>query len=243
VQQEEALNTYTLTVDGFEIARRGRFVVYRMTVSNGQAQWPIRRRFRQVHDLHTSLLEGLGRSAIMDGLPRPPCRLHWRSMVQGPTSRAFLTARVYALQQYFNALLRFIPYVDQCEALYEFLCSLDLHNMTYDALLDLEEAMGRVGDNQPPVDARAIAELPKRVSESSFSFFSPTLVTSRSGLMEDVRCVVCQERLEDDQDIRVLPCNHEYHFECIAKWLTHSNSCCICQRVAVAQCPTDLPEK
>eukprot|EP00403_Amphidinium_massartii_P043948 CAMPEP_0178437528 /NCGR_PEP_ID=MMETSP0689_2-20121128/35053_1 /TAXON_ID=160604 /ORGANISM="Amphidinium massartii, Strain CS-259" /LENGTH=218 /DNA_ID=CAMNT_0020059761 /DNA_START=212 /DNA_END=868 /DNA_ORIENTATION=- len=218
-----------------------------MTVSNGQARWPIRRRFRQVHALHLALLQGLGRSAMKLGLPRPPCRLHWRSLMGGPQDRAFLASRVVQLQRYFDALLRFIPYVDQCEALYEFLCSLDLNSMTYDALLDLQQAIGRGGDNRPPVDEHAIAKLPRRVT--SAETLIPDDSTTRSSRLasdskEGARCVICQEALEDSQDVRVLPCHHEYHFECIAKWLGQSNTCCVCQCVAVPPCVmSEPPEK
>ncbi|CAK9017179.1 unnamed protein product, partial [Durusdinium trenchii] len=115
------------------------------------------------------------------------------------------------MQEYFEALLRYIPYVDQCEALREFLCSVDVSQMSclaknrlsefgservdprgdpgidatgicvadcvaslqasYDALLDLEQALGR-GGPEISVDARLIAALPQReVASSQFELF------------------------------------------------------------------------
>lgn len=65
------------------------------------------------------------------------------------------------MQDYFEALLRYIPFVDQCEALREFLCSVDVSQMSYDALLDLEQALGR-GGPQLVIDKSYIEALPKR---------------------------------------------------------------------------------
>eukprot|EP00439_Symbiodinium_sp_Y106_P081961 s2196_g21.t1 len=127
-------------VDSFEPARRGRHVIYTLLIRRGNAQWPIRRRFRQVVKLHEQLLQGFGRSSMKEGLPRLPPKLTYRSIFCGQQDQRFLQVRAVQLQEYFEALLRYIPYVDQCEALREFLCSVDVSNMSYDALLDLEQA-------------------------------------------------------------------------------------------------------
>eukprot|EP00435_Cladocopium_sp_Y103_P045776 s1144_g13.t1 len=128
------------------------------------------------------------------------------------------------MQEYFEALLRYIPFVDQCEALREFLCSVDVSQMSYDALLDLEQAMGR-GGPELRVDAQLIAALPKR-----------EVASKCAGC-----CVICQEPMEKDEDVRVLPCGHEYHFECISQWIHESNTCCVCHSMAVPQ-PGDCPD-
>ncbi|CAJ1434133.1 unnamed protein product [Effrenium voratum] len=122
------------------------------------------------------------------------------------------------MQEYFEALLRYIPFVDQCEALREFLCSVDVSNMSYDALLDLEQALGR-GGPELQVDPALVAALPKRQA-----------FASHLGC-----CVICQETMEKDEDVRVLPCGHEYHFECISQWIKQCNTCCVCHSMAVAQ--------
>lgn len=40
-------------------------------------------------------------------------------------------------------------------------------------------------------------------------------------------CGVCLMTIEEDEDPRVLPCTmkHQFHFECIKKWLTEKNTC------------------
>lgn len=210
---------YRVRVDGFEVSRHGYHVIYAITVARGDAQWPIRRRFRQVATLHAQLLQSLGRSAIKAGLPTPPPKVTCRSMCRGRFDQGFLQTRAVQLQSYFESLLRYIPFVDQCEVLYEFLCSVDLTHMSYDNLLDLGQALGRGGATR--VDPAAIAALPAQALEdtSPMSFLSC--------------CVICQERMKPEEDIRVLPCGHTYHFPCISKWIAQSNTCCVCQGTAV----------
>ena len=42
-------------------------------------------------------------------------------------------------------------------------------------------------------------------------------------------CMVCRDAFEGDQELRVLPCLHAYHRECIDHWLRTSRQCPICQ--------------
>jgi len=219
MSEEADVPEYRVQVDSFEPARRGRHVIYTLLIRRGNAQWPIRRRFRQVVKLHEQLLQGFGRSSMKEGLPRLPPKLTYRSIFCGQQDQRFLQVRAVQLQEYFEALLRYIPYVDQCEALREFLCSVDVSNMSYDALLDLEQALGR-GSPGRRIDAALIAALLKRSDRRSEA---PT---------QNI-CVICQEAMLKSEDIRVLPCGHEYHYECISQWIPESNSCCVCHSVAV----------
>jgi len=43
-------------------------------------------------------------------------------------------------------------------------------------------------------------------------------------------CVICMSHFRNNQHIRVLPCQHEYHSKCIARWFTMNSSCPICRR-------------
>lgn len=43
-------------------------------------------------------------------------------------------------------------------------------------------------------------------------------------------CVICMSHFKNGQRIRVLPCQHEYHSKCIARWFTMNSSCPICRR-------------
>jgi len=214
---------YRVTVDGFDTVRSGRHVVFRMTVSRGTARWPLRRRFRQVVALHTQLLLNFGSSDERRLMPTLPPKWTCRSVWCGQQDGRFLAVRAASMQRYLEQLLRFIPYVDQSEVLREFLCSVDINSMSYDTLLDLGQALGRAGGPQG-VEVAAIEALPR--SDSGADWVAGAAAS---------RCVICQEGMEPDEDIRVLPCRHEYHFACISQWLGQSNSCCVCQGLAVMQ--------
>lgn len=218
---EADVPVYRVRVDGFQISRRIGVVFYSLTVTRGNATWPLRRRFRQIVSLHNQLEQSLGRSSERRRLPGLPPRVTSRSLCFGQTDQGFLAQRVLSLERYFNELLRVIPYVDQSEALQQFLCSVDISTMGYDTLLDLGQAIGRVVEPEH-LDPASIAALPKRGA-------------SKAGCSALGRCVICQEDMEPEEDIRVLPCRHEYHFDCVARWLGQSNSCCICQ------CPAMVP--
>lgn len=223
---EQGSPTFQVTVDGFQMSRP---VVFDMTIHYGDAVWQIRRRYRQVWAVHTSLIEGLGHAAFRaGGLPRPPPRLTWRSCVAGQREQHFLEERAVLIQHYLDELLRFIPCVEQFEALYRFLCYSGVPRNDYGPMLGGQIIAG----GAPPVNAAAVARLP-RASISPSDSESPKSTPKKM-------CVVCQDTMDGenlDDDIRVLPCGHEFHFRCISQWLKQRNACCVCQGAAVLTAP------
>jgi len=43
-------------------------------------------------------------------------------------------------------------------------------------------------------------------------------------------CVICMEEYKEGEEIKLLPCGHEYHTECVSKWLReHNRNCPTCR--------------
>ncbi|KVI10484.1 Zinc finger, RING/FYVE/PHD-type [Cynara cardunculus var. scolymus] len=47
-------------------------------------------------------------------------------------------------------------------------------------------------------------------------------------------CTICQMDYNDQEKIGMLDCSHEYHVDCIKKWLAVKNSCPVCKCTALA---------
>ena len=45
----------------------------------------------------------------------------------------------------------------------------------------------------------------------------------------DTKCSIFQEELEDDDEVRVRPCKHAEHAECLDQWLRVNKCCPICK--------------
>jgi hypothetical protein len=42
-------------------------------------------------------------------------------------------------------------------------------------------------------------------------------------------CVVCQQPYSDGDLLCTLPCEHDYHRECVVPWLLHHSTCPLCK--------------
>eukprot|EP00696_Hemimastix_kukwesjijk_P007557 gnl/Hemi2/1955_TR699_c0_g1_i1.p1 gnl/Hemi2/1955_TR699_c0_g1~~gnl/Hemi2/1955_TR699_c0_g1_i1.p1 ORF type:complete len:485 (+),score=89.42 gnl/Hemi2/1955_TR699_c0_g1_i1:114-1568(+) len=84
--------------------------------------------------------------------------------------------------------------------------------LEYEDWLDIQEMMG-------DVNRGASEQMVKKTTESKS-------LEKRDG---DQTCVVCMSDLKLGEKVRVLPCKHFYHVECIDEWLRRNKTCPVCK--------------
>ncbi|XP_027911437.1 probable E3 ubiquitin-protein ligase ZFP1 [Vigna unguiculata] len=47
-------------------------------------------------------------------------------------------------------------------------------------------------------------------------------------------CIICQDEYKNKEEIGILQCGHEYHTDCIRRWLDEKNVCPICKSKALS---------
>lgn len=105
---------------------------------------------------------------------------------------------------------------------------IDPDEMSYDELLELGEQIGDVKKEKWRVEGReAVSRL--EIITYSTSFLSSATKGNANHDAECI-CVVCQERFQHNENLKLLPCNHHFHVECIDKWLFENKTCPLCQK-------------
>ncbi|KAK8543075.1 hypothetical protein V6N13_136384 [Hibiscus sabdariffa] len=96
---------------------------------------------------------------------------------------------------------------------------LDIDNMSYEELLDLEEKMGNV--------STVLSEeaLSKCLTKSIYGDDS----IGCYGDKDDIKCSICQEEYVNGDEVGRLQCEHRYHAACVLHWLQVKNWCPICK--------------
>ncbi|XP_041878794.1 RING finger protein 215 [Corvus kubaryi] len=61
----------------------------------------------------------------------------------------------------------------------------------------------------------------------------------RSRACEIDSCAVCLDQFHKSQWLRVLPCSHEFHRDCVDPWLLLQQTCPLCKRNILGNCCTD----
>ncbi|KAL3508721.1 hypothetical protein ACH5RR_028122 [Cinchona calisaya] len=106
---------------------------------------------------------------------------------------------------------------------------LDIDHMSYEELLALGEQIGNVGTGLPE---EAITNNLKTRSFTSSATCS--VLDEAASMNQEVDfCVICQTDYKDQEMVGTLDCGHEYHVDCIKKWLVVKNTCPICKSAAL----------
>ncbi|KAJ1263818.1 hypothetical protein BS78_09G215900 [Paspalum vaginatum] len=96
---------------------------------------------------------------------------------------------------------------------------LDVDNMTYEELLDLEDRIGYVSTGLREDEIIGSLRMVK------YSTFNPKHFSTEM----DRRCSICQEEFETNEETGKLSCGHGYHVHCIKQWLSRKNACPVCK--------------
>eukprot|EP00938_MAST-03A_sp_MAST-3A-sp1_P005679 g5679.t1 len=93
---------------------------------------------------------------------------------------------------------------------------MDIDNMTYDQILELEERMGNVPTKlTKPLTKSQISRLPTRKFQGN-----------SDSLKDHTSCCVCLCDYEKGDDLITLPCLHTFHKDCITQWLGKQKPTC-----------------
>ena len=88
----------------------------------------------------------------------------------------------------------------------------NVDNMSYEELLALEDRMGNVNRGLPK---EKIDKIPKE-KFSRYKFI-------------DDKCIICQYEFQPNEIVKVLPCKHCFHPDCIEEWLKNQKVCPYCK--------------
>ncbi|KAL5019420.1 hypothetical protein ScPMuIL_005142 [Solemya velum] len=81
------------------------------------------------------------------------------------------------------------------------------------------------GDRKvPPASKKVVSELPTR------------LITPTEAVLCK-KCAICLANFDEEDEVKSLPCSHNFHTKCILPWLERVNSCPECRH----ELPTDDP--
>ena len=107
---------------------------------------------------------------------------------------------------------------------------LDIEEMSYEELLALSERIGTVNTGLPEEDVK------NHLKTRTCSVINLAEESSSSPQTKDREtepCTICQESFKNEEKIATLDCGHEYHVECLEKWLIVKNVCPICKSEAL----------
>lgn len=90
----------------------------------------------------------------------------------------------------------------------------DLQGNDYEALLEFEERQGSVVSKK--LSRREIQRFPTKAFQSA----------SNAG---NTQCQICFCDYAEGEKLRMLPCFHNYHVQCIDRWLKDNATCPICR--------------
>ncbi|KAL8193205.1 hypothetical protein R6Q57_027109 [Mikania cordata] len=103
---------------------------------------------------------------------------------------------------------------------------LDIDNMSYEDLLNLGERMGNVNTG---------------LSEDNMSKYLTEKNHCSDENQDEVSCPICLEEYKNGDKIgRMGKCGHDFHVDCIKKWLLMKKLCPICKTECTNEEPSEV---
>jgi E3 ubiquitin-protein ligase BIG BROTHER-like protein len=107
--------------------------------------------------------------------------------------------------------------------------AMDSDEMSYEALLNLGERIGDVKGERWAMKAK------KEIAKLEALKFCKTMAEGKDENDSCAKCLVCQFQFEEEETIRVLPCRHYFHDECVDQWLMAKDCCPYCRQCIVIE--------
>ena len=95
-----------------------------------------------------------------------------------------------------------------------------------DGLLHFARFLVTSGNWNDEAFSAMFADRPPPPTSKSFMESLPTRVL-RDDL--DKECPICLKNFEQDDELTLLPCDHEFHSECVEAWLNKAANCPMCR--------------
>ncbi|XP_062230848.1 probable E3 ubiquitin-protein ligase RHG1A [Phragmites australis] len=102
---------------------------------------------------------------------------------------------------------------------------LDIDDMSYEQLLALEERIGNVNTGL------ANEKISSCVMEVACCSSGRTCTQNDQ---ENASCIICLEEYKLEDSLGRLRCGHDFHADCVKKWLQVKNACPVCKAAAAA---------
>ena len=64
----------------------------------------------------------------------------------------------------------------------------------------------------------------------AFRFYHDRVHLTPLAKFKDLSCCICICEYEDEDEVRVLPCKHSFHADCVDQWLQLNSTCPLCKR-------------
>lgn len=89
-------------------------------------------------------------------------------------------------------------------------------NMTYEELLELEDKIGNVCKGLP-------SEKIKKIKMREYS----------CKRYKNDKCIICQFEFKENEQVKVLSCDHCFHNDCLDEWLKNEKKCPVCKKEVI----------